>query len=684
MTDLESNDAVENDELAEINEDAEETEGEASADDVLMDLLSGRSIKPTPKNRLVQKVLRQLIESYGFDRDDLAIAYRIQRGTSQRDAADIVIFRPNAEHVDANIQRIIICKPRKKTVRLRSFEEAEPDLEKLMRLMTMLPTCRFGMWTNGFEEFFIQAEETRFETQFRPLGAWPAPGEATEDVDRTGGVVQVGADAGALQEALDRCYQYLNRNLGLDHKDAFRQLAVFLLAKIYDEQQPPQHRRFWIRGDEPFTSTGQADIQRRINECIADAVYWQPGVLAPGWAIHVDAVQTARLVTELARYSLSETHPYTRTQAFRSIVRTVMDGREGRYPTPLNVAEMAVQMLAPMPNEHIMDCCSGTGTFLTMAAVHNYDRFLSEMATNRNTATPSQLLDAQRRTAVWAQQSAFGCEIDPFLAVTTRLNLLLTAEDPGHVFRLDSRTFPQGDLDGVPEGRMLASLGTMDIVLTNPWFSTQSEDIVTDKPILSQFELGKVWERTEDGEFRNTGRLNTGGVPPEVLFLERAISWAKPGTGRVGILLPNGLLGNPSDEYIRWWLLRQCEVLASTELPLEPFKATIKAYRIAPALSSFLLLRRRNQQELLRPMHPEYQVFMAIAERAGVDSRGNVVYQRSPEGELLLTDDEATERVRRNEHIHLRTVRRKSPHVNDELPMIAEHFRAFQQSGRAD
>ena len=40
-----------------------------------------------------------------------------------------------------------------------------------------------------------------------------------------------------------------------------------------------------------------------------------------------------------------------------------MDGREGRYPTPLNVAEMAVEMLDPQPGERIMDCSSGTGTF---------------------------------------------------------------------------------------------------------------------------------------------------------------------------------------------------------------------------------------------------------------------------------------------------------------------------------
>jgi type I restriction enzyme M protein len=682
MTGLEPNDAGENDGVSEIDETVE-PEGEAPTGEAFIDILSSKSLRPTAKNQLIQKVLLQLIETYGFDRDDLAIAYHPEKRTSSRDVIDIVIFRPGADHTDANIQRIITCQPQKKAAKLRSFPEAEPDLERLKGLLQMLPTCRFGMWTNGLEEFFIQAEAARFETQFRPLGAWPAPGEATEDVDRTGGVVQVGADGGALYDALERCYQYLNRNLGLDHKDAFKQLAVLMLAKVYDERQPVAQRRFWIRGDEPFTAEGQAAIQQRIINCVADAVRWHPGVLASGWAIYLDAAQTARLVMEIARYSLSETHPSTRTRAYRSIVRTVMDGREGRYPTPLNVAEMAVQMLDPQPEERVIDCCSGTGTFLAIAGVHIYDHFLVGTGTNWAVASSEQHLGAQAQTAEWARQYAFGCEIDPFLAVTTRLNLLLTAGDPGNVFRLDSRSFPQGELDGVAAGAQAAPLGSMDVVLTNPWFSTQPEDVVTDKTLLSQFDLGDVWERTEDGEYRNTGRPNTAGVPPEVLLLERAISWAKPGTGRVGILLPDGLLGNPSDEYIRWWILRHCEVLASADLPLEPFKATIKAYRITPALSSFLVLRRRSQQELYQPTRPEYEVFMAIAESAGVDRRGNPIYQRSPEGDLLLLEAETTERVRVGEDVRLRTVRRKSPRINDELPAIAEHFQHFQQARRA-
>ena len=216
-----------------------------------------------------------------------------------------------------------------------------------------------------------------------------------------------------------RCRQYLNRNLGLDHKDSFKQLAVLMLAKIHDETLPTGERRFWIRGDEPFTEAGQQAIAQRINESIAAAKAWQPNLLTRGWDLTLEPHETARVVMELARYNLSETQPRYRTGAFRAVARSVMDGREGRYPTPLNVAEMAVEMLDPQPGERIMDCSSGTGTFLAMTAAHIFKKKLAGLGTTPEEATNEQIRQAQNETAAWAASNALGCDIDPFLAVAS-------------------------------------------------------------------------------------------------------------------------------------------------------------------------------------------------------------------------------------------------------------------------
>ncbi|ENI7191317.1 hypothetical protein ABZP66_003040 [Escherichia coli] len=149
----------------------------------------------------------------------------------------------------------------------------------------------------------------------------------------------------------------------------------------------------------------------------------------------------------------------------------------------------------------------------------------------------------------------------------------------------------------------------------------------------------------------------------------------------MAILLPDGLLGNPGDEYVRWWILHHCEVLASVDLPVEPFKVTVKEYGLSPALPSLLILRRRSQEELINTEHPEYKVFMAVVDRAGVDARGNLLFQRAPDGEELVFDEEMIERVRKGDEVEIRRVIRHNRRIHDELPLVAEKYKELRATG---
>ena len=655
----------------------EESEGQS---EVLIDILSGQSIPTSAKNRLVQKVVRQLLESYGFDRADIKVGYRLTTAGKRGKSVDIAIVRHGEEARDENIERVIVCQPQKAREKLRSPEEAAADLRKLHEKLNLFPACHLGLWTNGHEEFFVRVLDTTFETRFSNIGAWPAPGERTDDVFREGGATQVHADPEGFEAALRRCHQYLTKNRLLGG-DAFKPLGALLLAKLNDERRPRSERQFWIRGDEPFTTEGQEAIRYRVTTSFEEARGWQPGLLLHGWDLgYLNAAQLARVVTELARYSLADSLPLSRTFAFRSGASSTMDGKEGRYPTPLNVAQMAVSMLDPGPGDRVFDGSSGMGTFLATAAAHIFEKFLVRMGATSHTASPEQLGEAQALTAAWVKERVFGCDLSPSLVVTTRLNLLLTAGDPGNVFHIDARSFPDGDLEDLERARHVIPDESMDIVLTNPWFSTK--DTIKEEAILRRFHLGREWTRTDEGHFVESGAINSAGVSPEILFLERAWRWAKPGTGRIGILLPDGLLGNPSDEYVRWWILQHCEVLASVDLPIEPFKVTLKDYRLTPALPSLLVLRRRSRDELMHTAHPDYWVFMAVVNRAGVDARGNQLFKRAPDGAELIFDDQVVERLRVGGRVESRTVLRRRAHTDDELPLVAEHYLQFIAGAR--
>src|SRR4030095_6938939 len=88
----------------------EETDDESSGAETLIDLLTGDDITPSPKNRLVQRVLRQLIESYGFDRKDLRTGYRFTTPGRRGKSVDIAILRRAQEPKDENVERIVVCE----------------------------------------------------------------------------------------------------------------------------------------------------------------------------------------------------------------------------------------------------------------------------------------------------------------------------------------------------------------------------------------------------------------------------------------------------------------------------------------------------------------------------------------------------------------------------------------------
>jgi type I restriction enzyme M protein len=107
------------------------------------------------------------------------------------------------------------------------------------------------------------------------------------------------------------------------------------------------------------------------------------------------------------------------------------------------------------------------------------------------------------------------------------------------------------------------SIGYFDVIVTNPPF--RSKIPIKDKSILEQFALAHIWEcEKEAGVWKMTDRLQSS-VPPEILFIERCTQFLVPG-GRLGIVLPDSILGSPGLGYIREWLIQNHRIVASIDL----------------------------------------------------------------------------------------------------------------------
>lgn len=103
-------------------------------------------------------------------------------------------------------------------------------------------------------------------------------------------------------------------------------------------------------------------------------------------------------------------------------------------------------------------------------------------------------------------------------------------------------------------------------------------------------------------------------IKTEILFCERVWHFLKPGTGRVAIVLPDGILTNSSLQGVRDWLLARFQLLAVVSLPQEAFQ-----HSGAGVKASVVFMRKRAEDE--QP-DDEEAIFMAAPANIGYDATG--------------------------------------------------------------
>lgn len=678
--------------IEEIDQPADEVT--SLEDDKLLDYITGEPVKDTPKEQVRQRIARALFHEYGISVEDMVPDFKM-RIDGRRKSIDIAIFAPGAEQTLENLRRIVICDKEPKTgskgaYKMRDHKQAEKEFGLLHAAMSQEETeqCRWGLWTNGLDFFFFERERSRFDTKFHPRGDWPMA-DGTLGSRTVASTAQLRrADRDMLLTAFRRCHNYIHGNEGMPKDAAFWQFLYLIFAKLHDERRPKdQPPRFWagmfekqVNGkkqlvDEQFDPEGQRAIRERVTELVDEVAEKYKNTVFRDNPPRITLSDRALgfIVGELAKYDLGRTALDAKGAAYQELVKHNIRGDRGQYFTPRGAVDLMVEMLDPQPSERVMDPACGTGGFLVSTLKHLDHKLRAAAGIAQGDESTDEFLSVQEELRAFVEHKLFGADFDPFLVRAAQMNVLMASNGQARVFNMNSLEFPAGHLQGVVEAKGKAGLATMDVVMTNPPFGSNIP--VTDQTILRHFELAHTWERTDDGGFRDTGRLQ-GSVAPEVLFLERCLDWLKPG-GRMGIVLPDGILGNPGDEYIRWWLLRHCWVLASVDLPVEVFivEANVNI------LTSLLFLKKKTDGEMRAEdlgQKVDYPVFMAVAEKVGFDRRGNTIFKRGPDGEELVEEVEHRERMRINGHSVLRVLRRKEKALDDDLPRIADAYRSFR------
>ncbi|KAA6320407.1 hypothetical protein EZS27_029816 [termite gut metagenome] len=178
----------------------------------------------------------------------------------------------------------------------------------------------------------------------------------------------------------------------------------------------------------------------------------------------------------------------------------------------------------------------------------------------------------------------FGTDANPRMARTAKMNMIMHGDGHGGVHHHDGLI----DVNGIFKNRF-------DVILTNPPFGARIEktQVVTNADLPTEEQAKKYIEKYPNYEekvltpLKEYANYDKGKGKPilslyeigvmssltEVLFIERCLNLLKPG-GRMGIVLPEGVLNNANLQKVREYVESKAKILLIVSIPQDVFIAS--------------------------------------------------------------------------------------------------------------
>lgn len=618
-------------------------------DGKICDYIDSKFRNDTPEEYVRQTIEKRLVNEHKYLTSQIKIEFTLQVG-SRKPRADIVIWDKDApEQTQGTIKIIIECK--KETVDARN---AKDGIAQLQSYMSVCPNCEWGMWTNSTQKFvFRKYTDETGNICFMEYNDIPSADGNLDEVNRPSRKNLRNASDDNLLFVFKTCHNHIYVNDGMQKQPAFFELLKVIFCKIEDERNIPKPLEFFTTSEERSNPDGQLTVQKRISQIFQRVKKRHGKIFDANDEIKLTPRSLAYIVSELQRYSLLSTNIDIKGKAYEEIVGANLRGDRGEFFTPRNVMKMVVEMINPHIDEKVLDSSCGTGGFLVQAMTHVIAQLEAEFSASMG--IPKKDWDGdtvkvfQDRISEMASTSFFGFDINPDLVKATKMNMVMNNDGSGNILQTNSLLPPHEWTDEFKtrlaealhikksEIRNYESIAFFDVIVTNPPFGSKIP--IKDKNILEQFELAHIWENEKKtGTWKMTERLQSS-VPPEILFIERCTQFLVSG-GRMGIVLPDSILGSPGLGYIREWLIQNHRIIASIDLHVDTFQPRNGTQ------TSVLFLQKKTVEQKAREattgQMADYNIFMAMVERVGHDKRGNPLFKRDVEGNEILAPDTDT------------------------------------------
>ena len=597
----------------------------------------------TPEEKVRQAFVCTLVNTYGYELAQMGEEMSVKDGKGST-RADIVIWKSIRDKQEKKSPLIIIeCK----ADNVRISEEDYKQGESYARI-TNAP---FFVTHNSYETRFWRVIKDKMPGHIQEIANIPRNNATQKDIDKLYNDLVVFKED-EFANLLHKCHNIIRNIEKLDPAAAFDEISKILFMKVYVEREllkDEKENKFtldYIDKAREFNPDYLYDTFEKTKKIFAKDLIFNKNE-----KINLKEHTILRIIKELQIYNLSLTSTDVKGIAFERFLGRTFRGEIGQFFTPRSVVDFMVEMISPQESETICDPASGSGGFLIRVfskvreriqqdIIKQYEVYkqnlLQDKDENKITEQEAKALDEKfnelqkelkvensgSRLYKLSNHCIFGTDANDRMARTSKMNMIMHGDGHGGIYNHDGLL----NINGIFENRF-------DIILTNPPFGAQveKEDKVQEKDtqflvqkdgdkykvlkndkeewIAKDDELAQkyyalygkaTYQNAQAKIIENIGKPiaslfalkeNLQSDKTEHLFINRCLDLLKP-SGRMGIVLPEGVFNTPNAEYVRKFVEGKAFLRAVISLPNETFlssKASVKC--------SILFLQKFSESE---------------------------------------------------------------------------------------
>ncbi len=602
----------------------------------------------TPEEQVRQSYICRLVNVYGYDLEQMDEELKVNnshRGQGKA-RADIVIWK-SKEDKKKNKAAFIVVECKAETVKIRQEDYYQGAN------YAAWSGASFFVTTNEKETKFFRVDKDSMPKDLDEIIDIPNASIINDQkkVDKL--LSQTKAfSRDEFAKLLQKCHNIIRNNDKLSPEAAFDEISKILFMKIRYERNPDEEVLFSLekfqRDEQQFEKNikkhlpaeAQIPYMQYLFKATKDE-FAEDKLFDSYETIKIKQYSFEQIVKELEKYNLSATSDDVKGIAFEHFLGTTFRGELGQFFTPRTIVDFMVEVLDPQEGETICDPTCGSGGFLIKSFeyvrdkiekdVENYKKELKAQLfdekyeklsekeqleinekysnilkkLNSDINVPNKSYSKQteaeknRRISKLSSSCIYGTDANPRMARTSKMNMIMHGDGHGGVHHHDGLI----NVNGIFENRF-------DVILTNPPFGARIEkdyklsetDRFYDEDKLKEYEkrygddcikqIKELNKAIDDGQ-KILDRFDLGKVSglTEVLFMERCLKLLKPG-GRMGIVLPEGVLNNSNLQKVRDYFESEAKILLITSIPQDVFIAS--GATIKPSL---LFFKRFTEEE---------------------------------------------------------------------------------------